>query len=543
MKKISLLLCFMVHGWAIGYSQGVTAYGTTTGNGGPYSSYFGESAGGLQNGEHNTALGAWSLVWGTNGSFNTATGSHSLSSGGEGCTANGYQALHTNSPPYDLSATYDPGAYNTAVGFKSMQANYQGDYNTAVGAESLIKNKNNNNAAFGYYSLHENVDGSYNSAFGMNSMFANTTGYYNTAVGGRSLYSNTTGARNTATGMYSLHYNLLGSNNTATGSYALYMNNMGNNNTGHGYRALNANTTGSYNTAQGSYALDDNAGGDYNTAVGYNAGPAVDLLSNTTAIGYLAIPTASNQVRIGNASVTSIGGQVAWTVFSDGRFKKDVKEDVSGLEFIRQLRPVSYTVDNAALNKFLHVRDSSINSSQAKNVPVRQTGFIAQEVEALVKKTGYVFSGVDTPENENDPYGIRYSEFVVPLVKAAQELSAQVQELSAEVEEQRRQIQSLLGQIDSKNGVTVNTQAVLLQNNPNPFDAETAVKMTLPDNVGMASVMIYNLEGKQMKSIQVQSRGDVTVKISASELAAGMYLYSLIVDGKVVDTKRMVLTK
>ena len=188
------------------------------------------------------------------------------------------------------------------------------------------------------------------------------------------------------------------------------------------------------------------------------------------------------------------------------------------------------------LNKFLHVNDSSSEFTAAKSIPVRQSGFIAQEVEALVKKTGYVFNGIDAPENENDPYGIRYSEFVVPLVKA-------VQELSAEVRDQRQQIQSLLAQLDSKNGGTVKSQAVLLQNNPNPFDSETVIKMTIPENVGMASIMIYNLEGKQMKSIQVASRGDVTVKISASELAAGMYLYSLIADGKVVDTKRMVLTK
>ena len=81
-------------------------------------------------------------------------------------------------------------------------------------------------------------------------------------------------------------------------------------------------------------------------------------LENTTAVGYLAVPTASNQVRIGNTSVTSIGGEVEWTAFSDGRFKKEIKEDVSGLEFIRDLRPVSYTVDKAELNKFLHVKDS-----------------------------------------------------------------------------------------------------------------------------------------------------------------------------------------
>ena len=159
-------------------------------------------------------------------------------------------------------------------------------------------------------------------------------------------------------------------------------------------------------------------------------------------------------------------------------------------------------------------------------------------MEAIVKKTGYVFSGIDAPENENDPYGIRYAAFVVPLVKA-------VQELSAEVQEQREQIQLLLAQLDSKNEkvADVNSHAILFQNTPNPFDAESEIKMTLPDNVGMVAVMIYNLEGKQMKNIHVANRGDVTVKISGSELSAGMYLYSLIVDGKVMDTKRMVLTR
>ena len=126
----------------------------------------------------------------------------------------------------------------------------------------------------------------------------------------------------------------------------------------------------------------------------------------------------------------------------------------------------------------------------------------------------------------------------MPLVKA-------VQELSAEVQEQREQIQLLLAQLDSKNEkvADVNSQAILFQNTPNPFDSESQIKMDLPDNVGMVSVMIYNLEGKQMKNIHVANRGDVTVKISGNELAAGMYLYSLIVDGKVVDTKRMVLTR
>ena len=85
--------------------------------------------------------------------------------------------------------------------------------------------------------------------------------------------------------------------------------------------------------------------------------------------------------------------------------------------------------------------------------------------------------------------------------------------------------------------------ATLFQNNPNPFDSETEIKMTLPENVGHAPIMIYNLEGKQMKNIHVSDRGDVSVKILGNELSAGMYLYSLIADGKIVDTKKMILTE
>jgi trimeric autotransporter adhesin len=343
-------------------------------------------------------------------------------------------------------------------------------------------------------------------------------------------------------------YNLMGNYNTAVGPSALQKNNMGSYNTAGGYHALDGNTTGSYNTSQGVYALFNVVSGNYNSALGYNAGPSTtNHLDNTTALGYLAVPTASNQVRIGNTSVTSIGGEVEWTAFSDGRFKKDIKEDVSGLDFINELRPVSYTIDKAGLNKFLHVTDSSSNQAQTRTIPTRQTGFIAQEVEAIVKKTGYVFSGVDAPENENDPYGLRYAEFVVPLVKGMQELTAILKEQEQKIIAQDQKIDSLVNQLGSKReiekAVGVNDQAVLFQNNPNPFNAETEIKMTVPEGVGFAAVMIYNLEGKQMKNIQVSDRGEVSVKISGSELSAGTYLYALIADGKVVDTKRMILTQ
>jgi len=65
----------------------------------------------------------------------------------------------------------------------------------------------------------------------------------------------------------------------------------------------------------------------------------------------------------------------------------------------------------------------------------------------------------------------------------------------------------------------------------------------VPEGVQQVSLILYNMQGAQLKVVQVQDRGQVEVKISSNELGAGMYLYSLIVDNKVIDTKRMILTK
>ena len=85
---------------------------------------------------------------------------------------------------------------------------------------------------------------------------------------------------------------------------------------------------------------------------------------------------------------------------------------------------------------------------------VKQTGFIAEDVEDTAKSIGYDFSGVDV--DEAGIYGLRYAEFVVPLVKAVQELSdhndrlqAQIDELSATV----RQLSEKTGNANNFNEI------------------------------------------------------------------------------------------
>ena len=76
------------------------------------------------------------------------------------------------------------------------------------------------------------------------------------------------------------------------------------------------------------------------------------------------------------------------------------------------------------------------------------SGFIAQEVEAAAKKTGYDFDGVIIPKDiTQNNYAISYASFVVPLVKAVQELAARTDLQQATIEEQNKKIEMLLKEI------------------------------------------------------------------------------------------------
>ena len=423
-------------------------------------------------GSHNTAFGFQSLNSNTTANYNTAIGKHALyHNNGSGNTAVGATALFTNSGGTQNTATglqslylNTSGSNNTATGAAALYENSIGSNNTATGHSALTSNtEGNDNTANGYLALYSNTKGYENTALGKNSLYHNIDGYQNTAIGNQALFSNTTGIYNTATGWQSLLTNTIGGYNTANGYWALSFNTEGFRNTSTGFRSLTYNSTGSYNTANGVDALLWNdvgfqntamganslyhtTFGAYNTAVGFNTGPNSGDLSNTTCIGTDAYATATDMVRIGNTWVNSIGGYQDWTNISDSRFKENVKEDVPGLAFIKQLRPVTYRLNREKINEFTGVtarqnelgkQDPTLKFLSGEKYSQVTTGFIAQEVEGAAQSIGFNFSGVDAPKNEKDYYGLRYAEFVVPLVKAVQELSA-VNEAQKKVNESQQ---------------------------------------------------------------------------------------------------------
>jgi hypothetical protein len=381
------------------------------------------------------------------------------------------------------------GAANVAVGVGALQFNTTGSNNIGIGRVACRTNTTGgSNIGIGTFALQSN-NGDSNTAIGISAMITNTTGTQNVAVGNNALQSTTTGSFNTAIGLTALgQLNTTGSENVAIGRVAMAQasgsenvgigvfslySSSGSFNTAVGRSTLVANTTGANNTAIGRAALASNTIGNLNTALGESALSTNVNYNNTTGIGYDAQVSGSNQIRIGDTNITSVTCQTnAW---SDQRDKADIRDTVLGLDFIKELRPVDfkwdyredyrpeapklvakpldlkedasaeekakYAQELAEYNAFVVANNKWIEDSKWANLVHDGThkrtrfhhGLIAQEVKALIEKTGVDFGGFQdhTIKGGDAVMTIGYTELIGPLIKAIQELSAKVAELEA----------------------------------------------------------------------------------------------------------------
>ena len=416
-------------------------------------------------GANNDAFGYMALTGNTTGSTNAAFGRSALASNttADNNVAVGYAALNANTTGAgntalgkDALAVNTTAGNNTAVGWIAMTSNTTGTACTAVGRSALAANTTAaDNTAVGYISLGANTTGASNTAVGYNALANNTTAADNTAVGHRALTTNTTGTLNTAVGKDALAANTTANGNTGLGRKALAANTTGANNTAVGADALIANTTGSYNVAIGVTAMDaittgseavaigyaalGAASGGSNVAVGHKALENVTTGTNNIALGKETgrnasapggnITTADNQVVIGNNNIANSFIKVDWTVGSDVRDKTDIETlpDNAGLNFVNQMRPVTYVWDNRT-NYYDFKNPKYGERDHSKKETRKHTGFIAQEVKEIEESIGWEDDHIVNTSNEHS-LTLKYSALIPILTKAIQELSTKVEYL------------------------------------------------------------------------------------------------------------------
>lgn len=253
-----------------------------------------------------------------------------------------------------------------------------------------------------------------------------------------------------------------------------------------------------------------------------------------------------------NCDVKTTGVFVA----SDSRYKKDVSPLDNAIDGLSRISPVSYrlvmndestesvasaSVEISSLKTEKEIETEEIRSrfaAERASAPSR-FGFLAQEVREVYPELV-----------KTDSIGYMYIDYIgfIPLLVNA------INELEARTAEQAETIEVLETLLANENVTPMRMQAStdnvkiseiipkLYQNRPNPFTAQTEIRFDLPTSVSQADIYIYEMQGHQIKKIEVKERGNAGITIAGEDLQPGMYIYTLIADGAEIDTKRMILT-
>lgn len=270
-----------------------------------------------------------------------------------------------------------------------------------------------------------------------------------------------------------------------------------------------------------------------------------------------------------NGAATCTTG--AWG--SDQMFKTDIDSLQNALATIKQLKPKTYYFDTTNV--------------WGLNFPAsKQYGFVAQELEqvlpelvASVIKNAVVDAAGNVINPATNYKAVYYLELIALLTKGIQEQQQKIDSLSigllaekaktnyqdsvnTSLQKQLNQLltnitnccvlngtksmqsyenspsQFSMNQTDVK--LTDAQSIVLEQNVPNPFAEQTSITYNLPDNTTKAQMLFYNAQGKLIQSTELSQKGKGILNVFASDLSNGIYTYTLVVDGKIIETKKMV---
>jgi hypothetical protein len=218
-----------------------------------------------------------------------------------------------------------------------------------------------------------------------------------------------------------------GGQNVAFGPEALGACNTGTRNFAYGYAALFSLTSGANNIAMGDATGYNVTTGSNNLLFGISAGRTGYQSPQSIA----GVTSHNHQIHMGNESHTTARIQISWTVNSDARDKTDITPIDIGLDFVKQLNPVTYRWDKRS--------DYEDRTPDGTNkLPELTLGFLAQEVEVVEKSFGYDVANqtnlVVDRIPEQDHYGITYEKMVPILTKAIQEQQTIIDDLKSRLE-------------------------------------------------------------------------------------------------------------
>jgi hypothetical protein len=308
----------------------------------------------------------------------------------------------------------------------------------------------------------------------------------------------------------------------------------------------NGNNFGVYATAsQSPYSYPSICPGVVPYGGGSIGGAFIACGSNSANIGvYAYAPHTGNLTDVagyfdGDVYVNGPVSGFNYLTVSDSIFKTNIEAIPNALNIISQLNPKTYFFNT---NNTYGMRFNN----------KRQYGLIAEEVEEVLpelvydqkKKATYDTSGNIVTDSVNYK-ALNYNNLFAIMLKGMQEQQQRINDLEGIVNNccnsGARQLNPESSSIDVELN---NAKAIILnQNVPNPFAEQTTITYFIPDGTGKTQIIFYDNTGTILKVVDVQEKGKGQLNVFAADLSSGVYTYSLIADGKLIETKKMVCNK
>jgi hypothetical protein len=541
-------------------------------------------------GYSNTASGFEALKFNTNGSDNTACGFYALFSNTTGSlnSASGVLALFSNTTGIentalgdDALATNTTGNENTATGYGALAFSTTGNENTASGANALQFNTTGiRNTASGYDALYLGTTGIDNSGFGNFAGRYNTTGSFNTYVGDSANPSSGNLSNATAIGAHarvsSSNALVLGSITGVNGATSSVNVGIGTSSPSFKLHVVNSGSSGGTANPGSTIVMEKNVSTYFQIltpdanengilfGTASNSANGCIIFNNSSTPNGLQLRTGGNvtririnsngRVEIGNTSpsfrlqlnVDSAAkpSTSTWTISSDERLKTNISDFTDGLDVLNKIHPVWF----------------EYNGKAELPTGIKSVGIIAQEMQKIAPYMIGSYTYTDSLGKATDYLDYNANALFYILVNSVKDLSSKNEQLAMNNEELQKRVVALENQssIENQKSSTtdgfVRTQvssvggdlegaALLGQNIPNPFDNSTLIPFRIPKNCHDASIMITNTSSSEVISVIPISCNEDHVSINAGVLASGMYSYTLYINGKMIETKNMVLTK
>ena len=232
--------------------------------------------------------------------------------------------------------------------------------------------------------------------------------------------------------------------------------------------------------------------------------------------------------------------------------KKGIKDFKDGLDVIRKIHTVTY--------KYNGIGDLPNDSTNI--------GIIAQEVQQVapycIGKSRILIKDSDKQTFVNNITGSAIKDstgqdhyvaevlsfnpngLFFAMLNSIKELDSTVTAIKKELGSQR--LMNNGGQGSNENTLQVelanNREVILYQNEPNPFDGSTVIRYFIPENItGEANITFSDIYGKEIKKLEISQKGFGKIEANTENLAAGIYSYSIVVNDRIIDTKKMMRNK